>query len=68
MSRVSEVRKLVRQLRREGWAAEFRGSSHILLTHPSGQTLTLASSPSDRRWLANVRADVRRIERISTQG
>ena len=57
----SNARKFVRSLKRKGWSWEYHGSGHIRLTSPDGKTVTMASTPSDRRALKNVMADVRRI-------
>lgn len=55
-----EINKLIRRMVRQGWSFR-RGSKHGRITHPRGRpTLTVASSPSDRRSYFNFRCDVRR--------
>lgn len=48
------------------WTAEKAGSGHVKLRHPSGALVTVSSSVSDRRGWLNVRADLRRAERLAT--
>lgn len=54
-----DINALVRQLVLSGWAFR-RGGKHGRLTAPIGRpTLTVPSSPSDRRALLNFRQDIR---------
>lgn len=58
--------KWLRQLRHEFGPLGVevrRGSKHLRLELPTGQTLTAASTPSARRAIYNVRADVKRALR-----
>jgi len=58
-----DINILVRQLVLNGWAFR-RGGKHGRLTAPTGQlTLTVPSSPSDRRALLNFRQDIRHAQR-----
>lgn len=58
-----DVRKLIRDMKREGWEVSIRGSGHVRLTHPCGEFVTTSLTPSDNRTMRNVRADLRRLER-----
>jgi hypothetical protein len=58
--------KWLRQLRHEFGPLGVevrRGSKHLRLELPTGQTLTAASTPSDQRAIYKVRADVKRALR-----
>lgn len=58
-----EVRQLIREMTRKGWAFSRRKSNHVQLTHPSGRFVVTSSTPSDGRTNNNVRAAIRRIEK-----
>jgi predicted RNA binding protein YcfA (HicA-like mRNA interferase family) len=62
MTATSDVRRLIRELRRQGWAVQNTGSGHHKLTHPSGEFMFLPHSPSCHRWEKNARAWVRKVE------
>ena len=57
----AEYRKDLRRLADDegGWSIE-RTRRHIRMNHPQGGTVYVASSPSDRRAIMNVRALLRR--------
>lgn len=58
-----DIDKFVRQLVRKGWIF-WHGAKHGRLRHPSQQkTLTVPSSPSDRRASDNFTRDVYRMTR-----
>jgi hypothetical protein len=46
----------------------YRGSDHTLLTSPEGKTVTMVATPSDRRALKNVMADVWRLNGRAASG
>lgn len=57
-----EINILVKQLILNGWAFR-RGGKHGRLTVPSGKrTLTVPTTPSDRRAALNFRRDVRNAQ------
>lgn len=60
-----EIRALVEWAAPYGWSLDGEtGRNHPVLRHTSGAELTLPSTPSDWRGLANTRADIRRISGI----
>lgn len=59
-SAAREVRDLVREAERQGWRVRERGA-HFTLFAPDGVGIvTVAKTPSDRRWRANTLAQLRR--------
>lgn len=52
--------ELVRRVRREGWTVEPTRGGHLRLRHPCGGLVHAASTPSDRRAVANTLAECRR--------
>ena len=57
------VNELVKSLINQGWTYK-RHKNHGKLQTPNRQhTIVLSLSPSDRRVLMNVRADIRRVMR-----
>lgn len=67
MSR-TEVRQIVRAALRRGWRDVTHASgraqrNHRILEWTNGVRITLASTPSDHRASANMKADLRRVER-----
>ncbi len=53
-------RELIREAEAIGYRAEPTRGGHIRLMHPSGATVTAASTPGDCRSWLNTRADLRR--------
>lgn len=53
-------RETARELKEQGWTCEQAGSGHIRWVSPTGETVTSASSPSDRRARLEFVADLRR--------
>jgi len=54
-----EIDQLVRQLIHQGWSFR-RGGKHGRLRSPAGKvTLSVPSTPSDRRAFLNFRRDIR---------
>ncbi len=62
MTATSDVRRFIRDLRRQGWAVQNTGSGHYKVTHPNGGFVFLPVSPSCRRWQKNARSWIRRVE------
>jgi predicted RNA binding protein YcfA (HicA-like mRNA interferase family) len=58
-----DLRQLLRQAQAHGWRVQPTRGGHWKLTHPSGDAVVTSSSPSDRRALANLKAQLRRAER-----
>jgi predicted RNA binding protein YcfA (HicA-like mRNA interferase family) len=59
-----DLRQLLRSAAARGWRVELtRRGAHVRLVHPSGAVVVAAGTPSDCRALANLRAQLRRIER-----
>lgn len=64
----SDARSLVKPALSAGWALSRRGSSHVRLSHPDGRLVTISSTPSDRRALQAIRADLRRAGALNAGG
>ncbi len=61
-----DINTLVKALIRKGWSFH-RGNKHGRLRAPSGQpTLTVPSTPGDRRAFLNFRRDVRHATACTT--
>jgi hypothetical protein len=67
MSHTSDVRRLIRELRRQGWVVQQTGSGHHKATHPSGGFMFLPCSPSCHRWEKNARAWIRQVENCAVK-
>jgi hypothetical protein len=53
--------ELLRQARAEGWTVRQCNGGHLELSHPlADQVIVMSATPSDRRWLENTRARMRR--------
>jgi hypothetical protein len=56
-----EMDQFIRQLRRERFTATITGGSHWRITRPDmAAPVFAASTPSDRRTLLHLRAEIRR--------
>lgn len=53
-------RSLFETLAKQGWIIETTKGGHIKLKPPTGMVVIVASTPSDRRALANTRSLCRR--------
>jgi len=60
------VKELLRWAEAAGWRVQFTRGGHLRLRHPDGGVVVAASTPSDQRALANLRAQMRRAERRAT--
>jgi predicted RNA binding protein YcfA (HicA-like mRNA interferase family) len=58
-----DLKQLLRQAEARGWSLQLTNGGHWRLRHPSGAVVVTSSSPSDGRALANLRAQLRRVER-----
>lgn len=58
----ADLRVIERTARKQGWIVELTRSGHIKFVPPDPGTpaLVTAGTPSDRRGLRNLRADLRR--------
>ncbi len=56
----SDVKDLVKHAEQHGWTCERTRNGHVRFTSPKGATVFGPSTPSDRRSLLNVRAQLRR--------
>jgi hypothetical protein len=59
-----DLRKIMEAARLRGWTVT-KGTRHFILDHPHGGRVVVATSASDWRALANVRADIERVERAA---
>lgn len=58
-----EMKKVVRQLRKDGWTLEGK-RKHVLATPPNGGSpVILPSTPAGPRWYQNTMAQIRRATR-----
>lgn len=57
-----DMKKLRRELLREGWRIE-QGIKHIKCFHPKGGYITMSCTPSCRYAAVNARRDVERLKR-----
>jgi hypothetical protein len=55
-----DMPKLVRRARKAGWSVTKTGKQHWRFRSPNGATIFAPSTPSDRRSVMNVRANLRR--------
>ena len=56
-----EVRAFVVAVQRDGWQARRASGGHLRLVHPDATAQVFAgTTPSDRRWTRNTRAQMRR--------
>lgn len=62
MAKANEIKKLIRALERQGWAARTTGSGHWRVTHPGGKSVTIAATPRNERGIMNAKADLRRVD------
>lgn len=61
-----ELKKLVKELLREGWSME-SGTKHLKFRSPGGHLLSLSSSPSCPFAATNARKDAERIKKMESQ-
>lgn len=56
----SDMRRLVKAARAEGWTVEPTKGSHVRFVSPRGMQVIASGSVSDQRGIKNLRADLRR--------
>jgi hypothetical protein len=57
-----DFRRILAELRRQGFDVRRGGSGHYVVTSPDGQVASVSATPSSgQRTLANTRAALRRI-------
>jgi predicted RNA binding protein YcfA (HicA-like mRNA interferase family) len=57
----ADLKKILKALADQGWKITQRRSSHYRLQSPNGDVYFAGSTPSDRRAVLNLRADLRRM-------
>ena len=57
-----EMRNLIRLAIKRGYNVEMRNNGHYKFTAPTGKFFFTSSTPSDRRALDNIMADMKRAE------
>jgi hypothetical protein len=55
-----DVRDIVRGARRAGWTVRTTNGGHLRFNAPSGESVYAASTPSDPRSVATLRAHLKR--------
>jgi hypothetical protein len=64
MSHGTEIRKLARMLRSEGWHVEQTGGNHLRWRSPDRRVMVITGlTPGSHRWLDYFWTDVRRQQR-----
>jgi hypothetical protein len=58
-----EMRKLISLAIKRGYNVELRANNHYKFTAPTGKFFFTSSTPSDRRALDNILADMKRAEK-----
>jgi len=61
-----DVRDFIRQLPK-GWTSRATRKNHVVLLSPGGRKVYIGGTPGDRRWEANTRAQMARVEREERQ-
>lgn len=61
MSSSKDFRKLLDQVRAQGFTVRLGGSGHWVVTSPDGGVTSVSRTPGGRRALTNTRARLRRI-------
>lgn len=62
MGQCSDIKKLVRQLCKEGWSLEIT-KKHWKIRHPKGRLVSFSATPSDRNAINNFRRDINRVKK-----
>lgn len=62
MGLAKDVKKLVRELLRDGWRVE-QGRVHYKLHHPQGVVIIMSGTSSDGNVVHRIRKDVERLNR-----
>lgn len=66
MSTRGDIRKIIRDAKRRGWVdvTDNKTRGHTRLKWTTGATVSIAITPSDHHAAANIKADLRRAERL----
>jgi len=56
----NEIKKIIIELRRQGWRIESNKHWHAYPPNPSKRMVSFASTPSDHRAIMNIKHDLRR--------
>jgi hypothetical protein len=65
--RATEMRKLIRKAKKDGWSVT-QTRRHYILTWKEGGRVTASLSPSCKNAFKNVIADMRRVEKTLHKG
>ena len=63
MKGTKEMRSVIRLAIKRGYHVEMRNNGHYKFTAPTGRFFFTSSTPSDRRALDNILADMKRAEK-----
>lgn len=63
MKGTKEMRSLIRLAIKRGYNVELRNGGHYKFTAPTGRFFFTSATPSDKRALANILADMKRAEK-----
>lgn len=55
------MRQLLRRIEKQGFTTQNTSGGHLKITSPDGKPIFAASSPSDRRAMKNLIAQLRRL-------
>lgn len=53
------IRGLARAAKKQKWTITYNGSGHLVWTSPTGEAVVMSSTPSDSRFLRQVKAKLR---------
>ncbi|MBO1325361.1 hypothetical protein K2X14_11520 [Acetobacter sp. TBRC 12305] len=56
------LKELLRSVKARGWSAELTRGGHVRWKHTSGAFVFGAATPSDRRAIQNLKAQMKRVE------
>lgn len=57
-----EIKQIIREAEDLGWEVNLTNNGHYKCQHPSGGLIFMASTPSDRRALRNIRNYLRKMQ------
>src|SRR5690349_17425422 len=64
---MKEIEQLRREMRRRGWRISTTGSGHLLWRGPGGERVVTSLTPSNKRAIKQIRADLRRETRMAEE-
>lgn len=56
-----ELKRIIALAIRQGYSVELRNNGHYKFTAPTGRFIFTSSTPSDRRAIKNILADLRKL-------